>query len=141
MIVTCHCRHCNGALQFDPAEYDIKSIGPAYGKEVTCPTCANPTLAFIPPSRAITKPNRTPWIILTIAVIFCLVVAALYFAAPAVSMLGLFVFGFVFYFIPSLVAMKKRNFAAILLLNIFLGWTFVGWVVALVWAATKDPAG
>jgi hypothetical protein len=46
----------------------------------------------------------------------------------------------VVYFIPSAVA-KGRNhskFEAILALNIFLGWTFIGWVAALVWALTED---
>lgn len=40
------------------------------------------------------------------------------------------------YFIPSLVAILKRhkNTCAVIVLNIFLGWTFFGWVIALVWA-------
>lgn len=44
------------------------------------------------------------------------------------------------YFIPTFVANsnQKENTTAIFLLNLFLGWTFVGWVIALVWAATKD---
>lgn len=44
------------------------------------------------------------------------------------------------YFIPTIVAYanKKENATAILLLNLFLGWTFIGWVVALVWSFTKD---
>ena len=42
------------------------------------------------------------------------------------------------YFIPTLVGAKKRNVSAIFVLNLFLGWTVVGWVVALVWACTKD---
>lgn len=42
------------------------------------------------------------------------------------------------YFLPALVANHRRhhNQAAIFTLNLFLGWTFVGWVVALVWAST-----
>lgn len=42
------------------------------------------------------------------------------------------------YFIPSFVAHvnQKDNIMAIILLNVFLGWTFIGWVVALVWATT-----
>lgn len=44
------------------------------------------------------------------------------------------------YFLPSLVGSRKSNAGAIFLLNLFLGWTFVGWVVALVWASTNDPA-
>ncbi len=45
------------------------------------------------------------------------------------------------YFIPAIVAKKKKhsNKTAILLLNIFLGWTLVGWVVSLVWAVKKPP--
>ena len=44
------------------------------------------------------------------------------------------------YFIPTLVAHsnKKDDTIAIFLLNLLLGWTFLGWVIALVWAATKD---
>jgi Superinfection immunity protein len=49
-------------------------------------------------------------------------------------------FGFVMYFLPSIIALarNKRDIAAILLLNFFLGWTMIGWVVALVWAVKAD---
>jgi Superinfection immunity protein len=51
-----------------------------------------------------------------------------------------FGFGFVMYFLPSIVALarSKRDITGILLLNFFLGWTMIGWVVALVWAAKTD---
>jgi Superinfection immunity protein len=41
------------------------------------------------------------------------------------------------YFIPTAVAHWRGhpNQKAILILNLFLGWTFIGWVAALVWAA------
>ena len=44
------------------------------------------------------------------------------------------------YFIPSIIARKTKFYNGILILNIFLGWTFLGWVAALVWAvsAPKD---
>jgi len=35
-------------------------------------------------------------------------------------------------------ARSKRNLGSIFLLNLFLGWTMVGWVVALVWAVKAD---
>jgi len=40
------------------------------------------------------------------------------------------------YFVPTFVAYKgqKQNRAAILVLNVFLGWTLLGWVGALIWA-------
>jgi len=44
------------------------------------------------------------------------------------------------YFVPSYVAARRRkaNSGAIAVLNIFLGWTLLGWVIALVWATAKD---
>lgn len=46
----------------------------------------------------------------------------------------------ILYFIPALVAQHrhKKNLGAIFVLNLFLGWTLIGWVVALVWASAKD---
>ena len=51
-----------------------------------------------------------------------------------------FGFGFVFYFLPSIVALVrgKRDTLAICLLNFFLGWTLIGWIIALVWAFKVD---
>jgi hypothetical protein len=51
-----------------------------------------------------------------------------------------FGFGFVMYFLPSIVALarSKRDLAGIVLLNLFLGWTMIGWVVALIWAVKTD---
>jgi hypothetical protein len=53
-----------------------------------------------------------------------------------------FFFGFplVMYFLPSLIALarSKRDLLSIFLLNFFLGWTMIGWVVALIWAAKHD---
>tara|TARA_R100000951_G_C2565814_1_gene157118 strand:- start:372 stop:557 length:186 start_codon:yes stop_codon:yes gene_type:complete len=50
------------------------------------------------------------------------------------------VFMAVVYFLPTIGAIgaKKRNTSAIFVLNLFLGWTFLGWIIALVWAACKD---
>jgi hypothetical protein len=51
----------------------------------------------------------------------------------------IFVFSLALYFLPSIIAIAghRRNAAAIFLLNLLLGWTFVGWVVALVWSVKK----
>jgi hypothetical protein len=45
------------------------------------------------------------------------------------------------YFLPSSIAMLRghHNTFAIFLLNMLLGWTVLGWVIALVWAATSTP--
>jgi len=42
------------------------------------------------------------------------------------------------YFFPTLIGLRKKNALAIFILNIFLRWTLIGWVVALVWAVTVD---
>jgi len=51
-----------------------------------------------------------------------------------------FGFGFLFYFLPTILAFarNKRETTAILVLNILLGWTVIGWVIALVWALKQD---
>src|SRR5580698_9320987 len=43
------------------------------------------------------------------------------------------------YFLPSFLARDRHNFGAIFLFNFFLGWTFVGWIVALIWACASEP--
>lgn len=52
----------------------------------------------------------------------------------------IFGFGFILYFLPAIIAYSrsKRDAGAILVLNIFLGWTAIGWVIALVWALKQD---
>ena len=46
----------------------------------------------------------------------------------------------VLYMVPSIIAYNRnhneRN--AIIVLNIFAGWTVVGWIIAIVWAVTSD---
>jgi hypothetical protein len=49
---------------------------------------------------------------------------------------------FLLYFLPSIIALarSKRDLLAIFLLNLFLGWSIIGWFVALIWAAKNDAA-
>jgi len=58
----------------------------------------------------------------------------------ALFFLPIFGFGLVFYFLPAILAFArhKRDTTSILLLNFFLGWTAIGWVIALVWALKED---
>jgi len=58
----------------------------------------------------------------------------------AVFFFPIFGLGFLLYFLPTIIAFarSKRDTTSILLLNFFLGWTMIGWVVALVWAAKND---
>ena len=45
----------------------------------------------------------------------------------------------ILYFLPTMCAsyVKNKNTTSIFILNLFLGWTLIGWVVSLVWAFKK----
>lgn len=53
-------------------------------------------------------------------------------------MIVLLIISIACYFAPTMAAMGRshRQTLPIVLLNLFLGWTIVGWVAALVWACT-----
>lgn len=44
------------------------------------------------------------------------------------------------YFLPSVVANSRnhKNKPAIIVLNLFLGWTMIGWIAAMIWAFTDN---
>jgi hypothetical protein len=50
-----------------------------------------------------------------------------------------FVISVAIYFLPTILAVLRhhRNALAVFLVNLFLGWTFIGWVAALVWSVIK----
>ena len=52
----------------------------------------------------------------------------------------LFLIGIPLYFLPSYLAYKrkKRSKLSILLVNLFFGWTTIGWIIALIWAVSSD---
>lgn len=43
------------------------------------------------------------------------------------------------YFFPSFLGLFKPDRWAIFALNLLLGWTVIGWIVALVWALKATP--
>jgi len=45
------------------------------------------------------------------------------------------------YFLPAFLARNKPNFTGVLLLNLLAGWTFIGWIIALVWALSSQQPG
>lgn len=46
----------------------------------------------------------------------------------------------IIYFLPTIIAASRKhhNAGAIFALNLLLGWSFIGWIVALVWACTNQ---
>jgi succinate-acetate transporter protein len=57
-------------------------------------------------------------------------------------LMGIFwvIFFIALYFLPWMEAMRRwhSKTTAIGVLNVLLGWTFIGWVIALVWACTEN---
>jgi Superinfection immunity protein len=44
------------------------------------------------------------------------------------------------YFLPTIIASNRgHGVAGILLLNLFLGWTGIGWIIMLLWALLSHP--
>lgn len=121
--------------------------------ETECPSCGVVYAKFTQPHRALVPvPPASPRVtladrIITVS-IFVIASTGLYAASKWLhSSVGL---GFValaalicIYFVPSIVAESRRhrNKNAIFILNLLLGWTFLGWVAALVWAATDYTRG
>ena len=52
------------------------------------------------------------------------------------------VVGLALYFLPTIIAFKRDqlNKVSVFLLNLFLGWSLIGWVISLVWATKKESA-
>ncbi len=65
-------------------------------------------------------------------------------AAGAVGiMIGMICFGAFVYLVPTMIAVMRghANTGPIVIVNIILGWTMIGWVVALAWAFSNQDSG
>jgi hypothetical protein len=60
-------------------------------------------------------------------------------AAGAFFIFVLWALGFLFYWIPTIVAVirKMPNTGSIVVINLFLGWTCIGWIVSLAMAGGR----
>lgn len=60
--------------------------------------------------------------------------------AGMIGVLFLICFCLATYFLPTFVALfrKHKNVLSIFLVNIFFGWTMIGWVLSLVWGCSDD---
>jgi hypothetical protein len=50
---------------------------------------------------------------------------------------GIAFFLFGLYFLPTIIARHHPNRPSIFIVNLFLGWTLVGWVISLAWAVSN----
>lgn len=49
----------------------------------------------------------------------------------------IFIFFIPLYFLPSIIARNGDSFIGVFLVNLFLGWTLLGWIASLIWALTS----
>lgn len=61
------------------------------------------------------------------------------FVGSILAFISLLIVALSVYFFPSIVGWKKKHkdMLAIFVLNFFLAWTGLGWVIALIWAVKK----
>jgi RsiW-degrading membrane proteinase PrsW (M82 family) len=61
-------------------------------------------------------------------------------SGAVVVWLFLIIASIAFYFLPFIIAerRKHKNKLAILITNLLLGWTVVGWIGALIWSTTDN---
>ena len=160
-IVKSACPHCEGHLEFDASDSGREVFCPHC--EAPILLLAPPTAVRLPPSPPAfyytppppprlasplllerPKPQRT---VLFLVLLFAGCLGAFFFMAGlstsqpeyAWMMLVLPVVGTFVYFLPAIIAENRMhpNAEAVAVLNFFLGWTFIGWVIALVWAHTN----
>ena len=41
------------------------------------------------------------------------------------------------YFLPAIIASSHTNDYSVLLVNLFIGWTFIGWIIALIMSTSS----
>ena len=68
-----------------------------------------------------------------------LITLLIFFLLIAVVLFMVFI-SLAIYFVPVVIAYvrKHNNFVAICILNVFAGWTFLGWLAALLWSLNSD---
>lgn len=108
-------------------------------KVITEDEFADRKAKLLAPAKPVNPPKqKRPGTLLAVSVIaISLLVGAAYGGNGAVilgTMFGLFV-----YLLPAFIAYQRwhANRHAILVINIFLGWSVIGWLGALIWSATS----
>ena len=48
------------------------------------------------------------------------------------------IFSALLYFLPTIIARHKSDFMGVFMVNLLLGWTVIGWVIALIWACAAE---
>lgn len=156
-----NCPRCSCQLDAPSDTAGQASACPSCSTVVTIPNpAARPTLRVVGPPPAPTPPREVVHhqpasgggidglgilVLVVLLGVGVMVIVALAQGGPnagaPVLAIMLFALGLFVYFLPSIVASARdhHNAPAIVLLNVFLGWTLLGWVAALCWAVSSPP--
>lgn len=144
-VVRCECPGCAQRIELPRADA---------GHLLICPGCAHQfvpanlhrKLQMAPPRARAWRPGPQWLAVAILAVVLGALAASSIAYAGIDGVLRIVLFcilglaGLVIYFLPTAVAFMRdhRNLVALAVLNFFVGWTFLGWVGALVWALYKE---
>ena len=84
---------------------------------------------------------HNPWLTGGLLLVILLALAdAVFWHTGILALVGLLIAGFLVYFLPSLIAFSRehRNGLGVLLVNLFFGWTLIGWAGALIWSVWEE---
>jgi hypothetical protein len=96
------------------------------------------TTDIIIPDRRDLRRRRIKWAIWFALIWFVFLALVTSSGATQIHVLFFVAFTLAIYFVPTIVACHREHHQrfAIFVLNLVLGWTFLGWVGALIWACT-----
>lgn len=105
-----------------------------------------PTLVRINPQLIHMKNPKVIIAVFAVGIVLLLIITGLTRpesdARETLGVIGLLVLAGLFYFLPAIIAHRADhpNAPAITVLNLFGGWTVIGWIAAIVWAYYKPSA-
>jgi hypothetical protein len=155
-IIRIQCQHCGGGIEFDADSARQESNCPHCGKTIWLDVSSATSEAFDPEDQPVPVTNYKSLVVKIALAVFLLaaLVAGTFWIHKhwqtvlhvigqilrAVFAVLLLCGALAIYFIPTIVAnsRKKTNATAIFVMNFFLGWTFLGWVGALIWACLVE---
>jgi Superinfection immunity protein len=139
MITKGRCQKCSGIIEFDAEEIGNALICPHCQEATTLKTVGQgPVHPALANSLAPVPKKFTAKLVVGLCATTAVLGMIAWLAPKEIG--GLFGLAAIvmIYFLPSIIGRRKHNSSAIFVLNLVAGWTFIGWVVALVWAVTKD---
>jgi hypothetical protein len=163
VFVICPCQFCDERIEFDAEAFEPNQSIPCPHCGLETILFIPPNAAINPPYKNFSWfksgwkkawSNSPEGVLMFGAILVISILACIFWftgsqdaitnmsqeAGQGIGAIIFILIGIVLYFLPSIVAWnnKKKNFAAICVLNLLLGWTIIGWVASLVWAVTKD---